>query len=146
MYCVGGIPSFVIICWNHYQLKKNGPWKHKIWCWKVLEKSLIFMSSFLYEPCNRADSVLDSHVTGPGFKTRWVRYTFYWASNLLPLQKHHRVECSLCVWKVENDFPTGCDQRHYYLCIPVWCSTSMDSTMTSLPRVCILWRGWASWN
>ena len=24
--------------------------------------------------CGRADSVLDSHTTGPGFKTRLVRY------------------------------------------------------------------------
>ena len=28
VYCVCGIPSFAIICWNHYQLKKNGPGKH----------------------------------------------------------------------------------------------------------------------
>ena len=27
--------------------------------------------------CGRADSVIDSYITGPGSKTRWVRYTFY---------------------------------------------------------------------
>ena len=29
----------------------------------------------------RADSVMDSHTTGPGFKTRWVQCTFYRASD-----------------------------------------------------------------
>ena len=28
-----------------------------------------------------ADSVMDSHTTGPGFKTQGVRYTFYRASD-----------------------------------------------------------------
>ena len=27
---------------------------------------------------------MDSHTTGPGFKTQWVRYTFYLASDWLP--------------------------------------------------------------
>ena len=28
VHCVCDIPSFAIICWNRYQLKKNGPGKH----------------------------------------------------------------------------------------------------------------------
>ena len=32
------------------KIKNKWSWKNFIWCWKVLEKSLIFMSSFLYEP------------------------------------------------------------------------------------------------
>ena len=41
---------------------------------------------------------MDSHTTGPGFKTRWVWYTFYQASDWLPPYQHHRVDRSLmCV-------------------------------------------------
>ena len=31
--------------------------------------------------CGRADSVMDSHTTVSGFKTRLIRYTFYRASD-----------------------------------------------------------------
>ena len=41
---------------------------------------------------------MDSHTTGPAFKTRWLRYTFYRASDWLPPWQHHRVERSMvCV-------------------------------------------------
>ena len=33
--------------------------------------------------CGRADNVIDSHTTGPGFKTRWVRYIYFLPSFLL---------------------------------------------------------------
>ena len=42
--------------------------------------------------CGRADRLMDSHTTGPGLKTWWVRYTFYQASDWLPPHQHHEVE------------------------------------------------------
>ena len=41
---------------------------------------------------------MNSHTTGPRFKTRWVWYTFYRASDWLPPYLHQEVECLLvCV-------------------------------------------------
>ena len=41
---------------------------------------------------------MDSHTTCPGFKTRWVWYTFYRASDCLPPYQHNEVVRSLvCV-------------------------------------------------
>ena len=52
--------------------------------------------------CVRADGVMDSHTTGPGFKTCRVRYTFYKVSDWSSPQQYHRVECSLHVWKIRE--------------------------------------------
>ena len=54
--------------------------------------------------CGRAESVMDSHTTGPGLKTRRVRYSFYRGSDRLQPQHHIRVERSLRVWKVWEGF------------------------------------------
>ena len=37
--------------------------------------------SYIRSSCGRADSVMDSHTTGPEFRTQWIRYTFYRASD-----------------------------------------------------------------
>ena len=48
--------------------------------------------------CGRAESVMDLHTTGPGYKTRCIWFTFYWASEWLPPYQHYKVERSLvCV-------------------------------------------------
>ena len=48
--------------------------------------------------CGRAESVMDLHTTGPGYKTRCIWFTFYWASDWLPPYQHYKVEHSLvCV-------------------------------------------------
>ena len=46
------------------------------------------------------------------------------------------------VSKIGKDFPVGSDLRHQnvQLCIPMSRSTSMDSTTTGRPCVCVLWR------
>ena len=48
---------------------------------------------------------MDSHTTGPGFKTRWVRYTFYRASDWLPPYHHHKFERSLVCVEGREGFP-----------------------------------------
>ena len=58
---------------------------------------LICLLLTLRSSCGRADSVMDSHSTDPGFRTQLVRYTFYQASNWLPLSHHHKVERSLVI-------------------------------------------------
>ena len=45
---------------------------------KISVRTIIIIES----SCDRADSVMDSHNTGPGFKTRLVRY--FLPSFLLP--------------------------------------------------------------
>ena len=64
---------------------------------------------------------------------RWVRCTFYRASDWLLPYQHHEVERSLpwCVWMVGGGIP---DRK---LCIPVWRSTS-GRLFVCMP---ILWRG-----
>ena len=53
---------------------------------------------FYRSSCGRVDSVIYSHTRGPGFKTWWVQYTFYQASDWLPPYQHHKVEHSpVCV-------------------------------------------------
>ena len=42
--------------------------------------------------CVQADRVMDSHTTGTGFKTWWVWYTFYRASDWPPPYQHHKVD------------------------------------------------------
>ena len=89
----------------------------------------------LRSTCGRADSVLGLHTTGPRFKTWWVRYTLYRASDWLPPYQHHKVEHSLvCVegWGsisqsgLTKDIKMGrcvlqCDIPHQWiaLCSPV---------------------------
>ena len=55
--------------------------------------------------CEWADRVMDSHTTGLRFKTRWVRYTFYRASNWLPPYQYHKVERSLVCGRSGKGFP-----------------------------------------
>ena len=47
--------------------------------------------------CGRADSVMDSHTTGPGFKIRLAQY---------------KLSVRWCVWKVGEDFPNESHPRH----------------------------------
>ena len=61
--------------------------------------------------CGRPDSVMDSHTTGPRFKTRWVRYNLYRASNWPPPYQHYEVECSpVCVERRGNISWSGLTQ------------------------------------
>ena len=86
--------------------------------------------------------------TGPRFKTRRVRYSFYRPSDWLPHYHHHKVESSLvCVegWARNSRSGLTKDIKMGSCDVTVWRSTSMDSTTTGLPRVCILWRVWVSW-
>ena len=49
--------------------------------------------------CGRVESVMDLHTTGPGFKTWWVLYTFYRASD----DYHHNSIMKLSFpWYVEG--------------------------------------------
>ena len=61
--------------------------------------------------CRRTNNVMDSHTTGPGFKTRWIRYTF---SELLT-DYHHgsiiRLSVRRCVWKVGERFSVGVELK-----------------------------------
>ena len=66
--------------------------------------------------CRRADCIMDSHTTGPGFKTRCVRYT-----NKLLTDYHHnsimKLSVRWSVWKVGEDIKMGscvfqCDVPH----------------------------------
>ena len=102
--------------------------------------------------CERADSVTDLHTTGPGFKTRWVWYTFYRASHCLPPHQH-KVERSLvCVegqgrisWSgLTQDIKMGscvfqCDVPHQWIArqvgpVSVYC------------HVLCLWHGIPVWH
>ena len=59
--------------------------------------------------CGRVDSVMDSHTTVPGFKTRWVRSLSFERLT----DYHHistiRLSVRWCVWE---DFPIGSNTRH----------------------------------
>ena len=51
--------------------------------------------------------VMCSYTTGPGFKTRQVKYTTE------PLTDCHQNSiASWCVWKVRKDSPFGSDPKH----------------------------------
>ena len=53
---------------------------------------------YLRSSCRWAGSIMDSHHTGTRFRTRWIWYTFYRASEWLPPYQHHKVVQSLvCV-------------------------------------------------
>ena len=55
--------------------------------------------------CGWADCVMDSHIRGLGFKTRWLWYSFFWASDWLPLISIIKLSVCWCVWKVREGFP-----------------------------------------
>ena len=103
-------------------------------------------SSLQWSSCVRADSVMDLHTTVPGFKTWWVRYTFFWASDWLPQYQHQKVErllvCAEGRGRISrSDLTQGINMGSYVF---QWRFTSMDSKMTGRPRVCILWRAGVS--
>ena len=54
--------------------------------------------------CGRADSVLDSQTTGPGFKTLLARYFLL---SFQTVDHHDRIKLSVrwCVWKAGEGFP-----------------------------------------
>ena len=79
----------------------------------------------------------------PGSKPGTCRYGTLWTE--LPTDYHSIIELSVCgcVWKLREGYP---DQvwpkslKWEVFCIPVWRSTSMDSTTTGRPCVWIPWR------
>ena len=88
---------------------------------------------------------MDSHTTGPRFKTRWVRCTFYWASDWRPQIYNSIIKVSVhwCVEGRGSNSRSGLTQdikMSSCTCIPVWRSTSMDRTTSDRPCVCLLWR------
>ena len=88
---------------------------------------------------------MDSHTTGPGFKTCLVRYFLLSFRLLNTITASSRAFASVC-GRSGKDFLVGSHPRHLNgsLCISVWRSTLMDSTATGRPRVCILWLGGVS--
>ena len=77
--------------------------------------------------CGRADSVMDSHTTGPGFKTRLVRY-FLLSFRLWPPWQHQVERSLVCVegrgrisWsRLTQDIKMGscvfhCDVPHQWI-------------------------------
>ena len=81
----------------------------------------------------------------PGSRPGWYG-TFYWASDCWPPWQHQVQRSLVCVEGRGRISRSGLTQdiKMGSLCIPVWHSTSMDSTETGWPRVCILWRGGVS--
>ena len=71
--------------------------------------------------------------------------TFYWASDCWPPWQHQVERSLVCVEGRGRISRSGLTQDiKMGSCIPVWSSTSMDSTATGRPRVRILWRGGVS--
>ena len=66
---------------------------------------------YIRSSCGQVDSIMDLHTTGPRFKTRWVRYFFYGASDWLSPYQHHKVEHLLvCVEGQEGNCWSGLTQ------------------------------------
>ena len=87
--------------WNRPQYSKSFWCRNK--CSSIVYLSKDVVSNWPHAISGgRADSVMDSHATGPGSKIRWGRYTFYRASDWLPPYQLHKVER---VCKVVGRFP-----------------------------------------
>ena len=85
--------------------------------------------------CGRADSIMDLHITGPGFKTWMVRY-FLLSFQLATTIPVHKVERSLVCVEGQGRIS--------------WSGLSQEIKMGScvfqcdVPHQCILWRGGVS--
>ena len=100
--------------WSSLRLFLGAPYdKTRFVCWALHNLCSLFigLTHRVHICCGRADSVLDSHTTCPGFKPRLVRYFLLSFRLLTTMTVSSWAFAGVC-GRSGKDFPVGSHPRH----------------------------------